>query len=110
MAEVAQRRVRTVTLEAADDVASFRAAMRSLLQQGVEPQQVHWCVAESAERDLFEEAGEPAATAPASTAQVSVDSSIRLPAFFVPLRIGFSNALFPSPGTPNTAEHGAQCA
>ena len=85
MPEAADRGVHSVTLAAADDVADFRAAIRNLLQQGIEPGRVQWRVADSAERDLFEEAGEPAAPPTSSTAQVSTDVPIRLPAFFAPL-------------------------
>ncbi len=74
--------MRTVTLAAADDVAEFRAAMRSLLLQGVDAGRVHWRVAESAERDLFDEAEEEAETGPEDE---RIEMPIRLPAFFVPL-------------------------
>ncbi len=72
----------TVTLEAADDLGGFRAAMRSLLQQGVEPGRVQWQLAEAAERDLFEG---PPAWAGAPPAEGRIEAPVRLPAFFVPL-------------------------
>ena len=72
----------TVNLEAADDVAGFRAAMRGLLRQGVEPGRVQWRLTSSAERDLFDEADDAADTASATE---SVAPPIRLPAFFLPL-------------------------
>ncbi|MEO5770472.1 MAG: UdgX family uracil-DNA binding protein [Burkholderiaceae bacterium] len=74
--------MRTVTLAAADDVAGFRAAIRSLLQQGVDADRVQWRVAESAERDLFEEAEERPEP---PRANENIKAPIRLPAFFVPL-------------------------
>ena len=83
MPEPAERGgMRTVTLAAADDVAGFRAAVRSLLQQGVDAGRVHWRVADSAERDLFEGSEELPGPRPANE---RIESPIRLPAFFVPL-------------------------
>jgi uracil-DNA glycosylase len=72
----------SVLLDSEDDVAGFRAAVRSLMAQEVAPDRVDWRIANAAIADLFTSDPLPVGTSPFNT---TTPSSLRLPAFFVDL-------------------------